>query len=148
MHQYNGGFGTPFGTTECHHNTWDKNVVWNAYDHNGDGNGLQIDQSCHDNNVTKNLFFGNDGLGISIYDSNNNRISENVTFNNGVSNPSQSPPQNFYYIWSSATGGSNQAVWNGASPGGDTGIIHSSAAEGGFEMASRPSGLTDDSDIR
>ena len=57
MHQYNGGFGTPFGTTECHHNTWDKNVVWNAYDHNGDGNGLQIDQSCHDNNVTKNSVF-------------------------------------------------------------------------------------------
>lgn len=45
-------------------------------------NGIQLDQSTHDNIVALNLCYDNDGAGISLYDTYANLIYQNITLNN------------------------------------------------------------------
>ena len=84
IHVYNGCFGTDPCGTEGHDNLITRNVVYDAHDNLGDGNGIQSDQMTQNNTITQNLSFSNDGEGLSLYDSANNVVSQNVFFNNGV----------------------------------------------------------------
>ena len=84
IHVYNGCWGADPCGTEGHDNLITHNVVYDAHDNLGDGNGIQIDQMTHNNTITQNLSFSNDGEGISLYDSANNVVSQNVFFNNGM----------------------------------------------------------------
>ena len=49
-----------------------------------DGNGIQLDQWCDNNQVYCNICYGNDGAGISVYDSAGSNIFNNTLFNNGL----------------------------------------------------------------
>ena len=84
IHVYNGCFGTDPCGTEGHDNLITRNVVYDAHDNLGDGNGIQSDQMTHNNTITQNLSFSNDGEGLSLYDSANNVVNQNVFFNNGM----------------------------------------------------------------
>jgi parallel beta-helix repeat protein len=84
IHLYNGLYLDDPAGTEGHNNLIAGNVVYNAHDILGDGNGIQLDRATHDNIVTNNLSFSNDGVGISLYGSDNNLIAGNVFYNNGM----------------------------------------------------------------
>ena len=84
IHVYNGCFGSDPCGTEGHDNLITHNVVYDAHDTQADGNGIQIDQMTHNNTITQNLSFSNDGEGLSLYDSANNVVGQNVFFNNGM----------------------------------------------------------------
>jgi parallel beta-helix repeat protein len=84
IHMYNGCWGADPCGTEGHDNLITHNVVYDAHDTQGDGNGIQIDQMTQNNTITQNLSFFNDGQGISLYDSANNVVGQNVFFNNGM----------------------------------------------------------------
>jgi parallel beta-helix repeat protein len=47
-----------------------------------DGNGIQLDQWCDDNEVTGNIATGNDGAGISVFDAARARIVGNTLYGN------------------------------------------------------------------
>ena len=49
-----------------------------------DGNGILLDQWTGGNVVSNNFAMGNDGAGIALYDSSNNRITGNVVGDNAV----------------------------------------------------------------
>jgi len=49
---------------------------------NEDGNGIELDQWTSDNTVSGNTICGNDGSGITLYDSSGNTISANLVFCN------------------------------------------------------------------
>jgi parallel beta-helix repeat protein len=84
VHNYNGCFGSDPCGTEGHNNLITRNMVFDAHDPKGDGNGIQSDQMTQNNTITQNLSFANDGEGLSLYDSANNVVSQNVFFNNGL----------------------------------------------------------------
>ena len=65
------------------HNVIRYNVSYNNKDDGGeDGNGIQLDQWCDDNQVYFNVAFGNEGAGISVYDSSGNTIYNNTLVGN------------------------------------------------------------------
>jgi parallel beta-helix repeat protein len=85
VHLYGGGFlGTPpdgMGDNNLVLN----NVVYHAHEplyHDGDG--IQSDAYTHDNQIYNNLVFGNDGMGVDLYDSQNNQVHDNTLFGNVV----------------------------------------------------------------
>ncbi|MEJ8848881.1 right-handed parallel beta-helix repeat-containing protein [Variovorax rhizosphaerae] len=64
-------------------------VVYNASHANADtgahdGNGIQTDRWCDDNTVAFNLVWGNDGAGINVYESQDNRIYANTAIANAL----------------------------------------------------------------
>jgi parallel beta-helix repeat protein len=85
IHLYGGVFqGTP-PDGMGNNNLVINNVVYHAHEplyH--DGNGIQSDQYTHDNQIYYNLIFGNDGMGIILYDSTNNQVYGNTLFTNVV----------------------------------------------------------------
>jgi parallel beta-helix repeat protein len=85
IHLYGGGFlGTP-PDGMGNYNLVLNNVVYHAHEplfH--DGNGIQSDQYTHNNQIYNNLIFGNDGMGVDLYDSRNNQVYGNTLFTNVV----------------------------------------------------------------
>jgi len=85
IHLYGGGFqGTP-PDGMGNYNLVLNNVVYHAHEplyH--DGNGIQSDQYTHNNQIYSNLIFGNDGMGVNLYDSQNNQVHDNTLFGNVV----------------------------------------------------------------
>ncbi len=54
------------------------NVCTNNHDfYEEDGNGIESDQWTHDNTISDNFCYANDGAGIILYDSYNNTVSDN-----------------------------------------------------------------------
>lgn len=47
-----------------------------------DGNGIQLDQWCDDNQVYFNVTFANDGAGIVLFDAANNIVANNTMYDN------------------------------------------------------------------
>ncbi|MDB5394496.1 MAG: right-handed parallel beta-helix repeat-containing protein, partial [Rhodospirillales bacterium] len=65
------------------HNIIRFNVVYDTHDNQaGDGNGIELDQWCDDNEVYFNLAFLNDGAGIVIFDGANNIVENNTIYGN------------------------------------------------------------------
>lgn len=70
--------------------TGDGNIVrYNFTHHNrdarlSDGNGIQIDQYCDNNEVSFNVSWANDGAGIIIFDGANNLVRGNTLKGNGL----------------------------------------------------------------
>ena len=59
------------------------NISYGNIDKDGqDGNGIQLDQWCDNNQVYNNIVFGNDGAGINIYDGANNDVFNNTLYDN------------------------------------------------------------------
>jgi parallel beta-helix repeat protein len=59
------------------------NIVSGQQETDGqDGNGIQLDQWCDNNEVTFNVVFANDGAGIVLFDSSHNLIANNTLFDN------------------------------------------------------------------
>jgi parallel beta-helix repeat protein len=85
IHLYGGGFqGTP-PDGMGNNNLVLNNVVYHAHEplyH--DGIGILSDQYTHNNQIYNNLTFGNDGMGVCLYDSWNNRVYGNTLFGNVV----------------------------------------------------------------
>jgi parallel beta-helix repeat protein len=85
IHLYGGGFlGAP-PDGKGNYNQVLNNVVYHVHEplyH--DGNGIQPDQYTHNNQIYNNLLFGNDGMGINVYDSRNNLVYGNTLFTNVV----------------------------------------------------------------
>lgn len=71
-------------------NTGDGNIVrYNFTHHNrdsrlSDGNGIQIDQFCDNNEVSFNVSWANDGAGIIVFDGANNLVRGNTLKGNGL----------------------------------------------------------------
>jgi parallel beta-helix repeat protein len=85
IHLYGGGFQGAPPDGMGNNNLVLNNVVYHAHEplyH--DGNGIQSDQYTHNNQIYNNLFFGNDGMGIILYDSQNNQVYDNTLFKNVV----------------------------------------------------------------
>ena len=85
IHIYGGGDqGTP-PDGMGNYNLVQANVVYRAHEPTWhDGNGIQSDRYTHDNKIYYNLIFGNDGMGIILYDSRNNQVYGNTLFTNVV----------------------------------------------------------------
>ena len=67
------------------HNLIRANIVSGQRETTGqDGNGIQVDTWCDDNEVTFNAAFGNCGAGIHLYDASANRVSNNTVVGNMV----------------------------------------------------------------
>jgi parallel beta-helix repeat protein len=65
------------------HNTLRYNFAYGQQDRSAwDGNGIEIDQWCDNNEVSHNVAWGNDGAGIIVFDGANNLISSNTVINN------------------------------------------------------------------
>lgn len=65
------------------HNIIRYNVAYGEKEDSGqDGNGIQLDQWCDDNEVYFNVAFRNDGAGIAIFDAARNKIYNNTLFDN------------------------------------------------------------------
>jgi parallel beta-helix repeat protein len=65
------------------HNVIRRNVVYDNRQPSGpDGNGIQLDQWCDDNEVSYNVVFSNDGAGIIAYDAADARITNNTVYGN------------------------------------------------------------------
>lgn len=68
----------------------DHNVVrYNFSHHNrdvsaSDGNGIQADQWCDDNEIAFNVVWANDGAGITLFDAANNRVYGNTALGNAL----------------------------------------------------------------
>ncbi len=59
------------------------NISYNNIELQGpDGNGIQLDQWCDNNEVYYNICYNNDGSGICLYDSSNNKIYNNTLYGN------------------------------------------------------------------
>jgi parallel beta-helix repeat protein len=81
IHVFGGFEGAPdaFGVE----NTITNNVTFGNRDDSGcDGNGIELDQYTHNNVVSGNLAYGNDGAGLALYDSYSNSISNNLLTEN------------------------------------------------------------------
>ncbi|MEJ8855735.1 right-handed parallel beta-helix repeat-containing protein [Variovorax robiniae] len=64
-------------------------VIYNASYANADtgahdGNGIQTDRWCDDNTVAFNLVWANDGAGINVYESKDNRVYANTAIGNAL----------------------------------------------------------------
>ncbi len=65
------------------HNVIRYNVSYHNTDRQmQDGNGIELDQWCDDNEITFNLAFGNDGAGIVLFDAADNLVANNTLFGN------------------------------------------------------------------
>ncbi len=65
------------------HNIIRYNISYGNIDRSAqDGNGIQLDQWCDDNQVYFNLAFDNDGAGIVLFDAANNVIENNTLYGN------------------------------------------------------------------
>jgi parallel beta-helix repeat protein len=85
IHSYGGGVDNTAPDGMGNFNIIRNNVVYHNHEPiYYDGNGIQLDQYTHSNEVYKNLVFGNDGQGIIAFDSQYNRINDNVIFSNVV----------------------------------------------------------------
>ncbi len=66
------------------------NITFDNRDPGGpDGNGIQLDQHTHGNVVVGNLATGNDGGGISLYDSHDNILAYNLPGCRGMPMPAR-----------------------------------------------------------
>lgn len=71
-------YATSASDNEGNYNTITNNVTVNTHDtQQTDGNGIELDQWTHNNTVSGNFSYANDGAGIVIYDSYANAISNN-----------------------------------------------------------------------
>ena len=78
-------FALNSGDNVGNHNIIRYNTSYDNTELNGpDGNGIQLDQWCDDNEVYYNLCYHNDGAGINIFDSSKNLIYNNTLFGNMV----------------------------------------------------------------
>ena len=67
------------------HNVIRYNITYGEKDDSGqDGNGIQLDQWCDDNEVYFNVSFRNDGAGIAVFDAARNKIYNNTLFDNMI----------------------------------------------------------------
>jgi parallel beta-helix repeat protein len=85
IHVFGGGFQNGPADGMGNNNVVLNNVVYHAHEplyH--DGNGIQVDRYTRDNKIYSNLFFGNDGMGIILFDSQNNQVYWNTLFGNVV----------------------------------------------------------------
>jgi len=85
IHIFGGGFQNSQPDGMGNNNLVLNNVVYHAHEplyH--DGNGIQCDSYTHNNQIYNNLIFGNDGMGINLYDSKNNQVHDNTLFGNVV----------------------------------------------------------------
>lgn len=74
--------GAPTRDT-ARHNIIRYNITYGEKDETGqDGNGIQLDQWCDDNEVYFNTSFYNDGAGIAIFDAARNKVYNNTLFDN------------------------------------------------------------------
>lgn len=65
------------------HNIIRYNISYGNIDRSAqDGNGIQLDQWCDDNQVYFNLAFDNDGAGIVLFDAANNVVENNTLYGN------------------------------------------------------------------
>ena len=91
---HDNGFAT-FGASGIHtyakdatddvgkHNVIRYNISYANIDHSAqDGNGIELDQWCDDNQVYFNLAFENDGAGIVLFDAANNVVENNTLYGN------------------------------------------------------------------
>ncbi len=79
IHVYSTGTADPYGDN----NIIAGNVSINNHDTTGqDGNGIELDQWTHNNHVSNNFCYSNDGAGIVLYDSYSNLISNNTVGGN------------------------------------------------------------------
>jgi parallel beta-helix repeat protein len=91
IHCYAGGFqGTEFIDAGSY-NLIEGNVCCDQRCNTTDGNGIQADQACHDNQILNNLSYNNDGGGIVLFDAWNNTMRDNITFGN-ARDPARSHP--------------------------------------------------------
>ncbi|MGH6857795.1 MAG: right-handed parallel beta-helix repeat-containing protein [Methylocella sp.] len=85
IHLYGGGFQGSPPDGMGNYNLVLNNVVYHAHEplyH--DGNGVQCDEYTHNNIIYSNLIFRNDGMGVDLYDSQNNQVYGNTLFTNVV----------------------------------------------------------------
>jgi parallel beta-helix repeat protein len=67
----------------CKHNIIRYNISYANRDDGGeDGNGIQLDQWCDDNQVYFNVTFANEGAGINLFDAAHNVVVNNTVFDN------------------------------------------------------------------
>ncbi len=69
------------------HNIIRNNIVHDTYDRNDnatDGNGIQMDMWCDDNQVYNNVTYHNDGPGITVFGGSRNQIYNNTLYDNGL----------------------------------------------------------------
>lgn len=88
-HSIGGASGIHLYSRSERENTGDFNIITNNISsHNQDdilhwdGNGIQADQWCDNNIISGNKSFNNDGAGIILYDSQNNKVFNNILYNN------------------------------------------------------------------
>jgi parallel beta-helix repeat protein len=61
------------------------NTIWGNRDTaEYDGNGIEVDRWCDDNEVYYNVIYGNDGAGIIVFNGARNRVFNNTVFGNGL----------------------------------------------------------------
>jgi len=84
IHLYAGGFlNAPRIAGMGTHNIIRYNIVSRNLDHRAqDGNGIQADTWCDDNEIYYNVVFENDGAGIVVYDGARNHVFNNTLFAN------------------------------------------------------------------
>jgi parallel beta-helix repeat protein len=81
IHLYSGGPGEDTGDG----NIVRYNFAYANLDRGAsDGNGIQADQWCDNNEIAFNAVWGNDGAGIIVFDGANNRVHNNTAVGNGV----------------------------------------------------------------
>jgi hypothetical protein len=79
IHIYTASSSSPGGDN----NVISYNIVFGTHDNGyGDGNGIEIDQWTHGNQVIGNILYNNDGAGIVAYGTYDDGIIANVSFNN------------------------------------------------------------------
>ena len=57
-------------------------TIGNAY--GSDGNGILIDEWCHDNIIQHNITYENEGPGLGVYGGSHNYFLNNVSYNNSI----------------------------------------------------------------
>jgi parallel beta-helix repeat protein len=86
------------------HNVVRYNVSYRNREPKGpDGNGIQVDQWCDDNEVAYNLVFENDGAGVNLFDAGRGRVYNNTMFGN-MRDPGRSHPYRGELVLASDTG--------------------------------------------
>jgi hypothetical protein len=73
------------GTFGCNDNLVSYNFVTGQKDVDGtDGNGIQIDDFCDDNEISFNVVWANAGAGISVLDGKGNVVRANTSYSNAT----------------------------------------------------------------
>jgi len=91
IHCYAGGFQGSAFVDAGSFNLIEGNVCTDQRCPTTDGNGIQADQACHDNQILNNLSYNNDGGGIVLFDAWNNTMKDNICFSN-ARDPARSHP--------------------------------------------------------